>query len=375
MHNIVILGSGFAGLTAVKTLRQQGYRETITLISPRPVLFYYPSLIWVPAGLRTESDLTVPLEKFFKRFQVSYHQAHVTGLNIQMRKVQTDQGEIDFDHLIIATGARFIKKLPGIEHTFIPCESFAAMQAYTERFIALENGTLAFGFSTNPNEPGALRGGPIFEFLFGIDTLLRKQKRRHKFELVFFNPATEPGKRLGDRAVKALLAEMQKRNIHTFLGNKMKGFSEQAVHVEGQDIHSDLTLFMPGITGQTWVTHSGLPLSEGGLLKADAHCKIPNTQGIYVAGDTGSYPGPDWLPKQAHLADLQAKTAAKNLLAEQQGQTPKETFKTELICIVDTLDSGMLVYRDLKRTLLLPQFFFFNWAKRFFEWYYLRSYR
>ena len=375
MYNIVILGSGFAGLTAVKTLRQQGYQETITLVAPRPVLFYYPSLIWVPAGLRTESDLTVPLDKFFKRFQVSYHQGQVTGLDVQARQVHTNQGQVSFDALVIATGARFIKKLPGIEHIFIPCESFSAMQAYTERFIALENGTLTFGFSTNPNEPGALRGGPIFEFLFGIDTLLRKQKRRHKFELVFFSPTAEPGKRLGDKAVKALLAEMERREVHTSLGKKMKGFSEHTVHIEGQDLHSDLTLFMPGITGQTWITQAGLPLSEGGLLQADAHFKVPSTQGIYVAGDTGSYPGPDWLPKQAHLADLQAKTAAKNLLAERQGHPATHVFRSELICIVDTLDSGMLVYRDLKRTMLLPPFFFFNWAKRFFEWYYLRGYR
>jgi len=373
MHHIVVLGSGFAGLTAIKTLRKQGYQGLVTLISPRPFLFYYPSLIWVPAGLRTESDLTIPLAKFFQRYQVTYQPATVTGLDIQTNQVRTDHGEVKFDSLIIATGARFIKKLPGIEHVFIPCESFAVMQAYTERLAALEKGTLAFGFTTNPNEPSALRGGPIFEFLFGLDTLLRQQKRRHQFELVFFNPATDPGKRLGDKAVKALLTEMQKRHIRTYLGNKIKGFSDQTVHLEGSNLHSDLTLFMPGITGQEWVAQSGLPLSAGGLIKSDAYCRV--AKNIYVAGDTGSYPGPDWLPKQAHLADLQAQTAAKNLLAEQAGQPADHTFKTELICIVDTLDSGILVYRNSKHTWLLPQLFLFNWAKRFFEWYYLRSYR
>jgi sulfide:quinone oxidoreductase len=46
-----------------------------------------------------------------------------------------------------------------------------------------------------------------------------------------------------------------------------------------------------------------------------------------------------------------------------------------LICIVDTLDRGMLVYRDEKRALLLPSCRLFHWAKRFFEWQYLRPYR
>jgi NADH dehydrogenase FAD-containing subunit len=40
---------------------------------------------------------------------------------------------------------------------------------------------------------------------------------------------------------------------------------------------------------------------------------------VYVVGDSGSFPGPDWMPKQAHMADLQAAAAAENLLADLQG--------------------------------------------------------
>lgn len=375
MPQIVIIGSGFGGLTAIKTLRKQGCREPITLISPRPVLFYYPSLIWVPAGLRSETDLTIPLEKFFKRYDVQYHQGTVTGLEPNARQVQTDNGTVSFDYLIIASGGRFIKKLPGIEHVYTPCEGYEPTKAYSDCLANLDSGILAFGFGGNPKEPAAMRGGPIFEFLFGIDTMLRKQKRRDKFDFVFFSPAAEPGKRLGAGAVKALLGEMQKYNIRTHLGHKMKGFSADAVHTEGGDIQSDLTMFMPGMTGPAWATNSGLPLSEGGMIKGDAQCRVENFKGIYVVGDSASLPGPEWLPKQAHMADLQAVTAVKNLLAEQKGQVAKHEFKTELICIVDTLDKGMLVFRNPKRTMLMPKMRLFNWAKRLFEWHYLRAYR
>jgi sulfide:quinone oxidoreductase len=375
MPKIVIIGASFGGLTAVKTLRQQGWREPIILISPRPVLFYYPSLIWVPAGLRNETDLTVPLEKFFRRYQVQYHQGTVTSLDPNAKQIQTDQGTVNFDSLIIASGGRFLKKLPGIEHAYTPCEGYEATKTYSDRLAALSSGTLAFGFAGNPKEPVGVRGGPIFEFLFGIDTLLRQQRRRDKFELIFFSPAAEPGNRLGSGAVKALLAEMQKYQIRTHLGHKMKGFTAKTVQTEGGDISSDLTLFMPGMTGPAWAPASGLPLSAGGFIKADAQCRVLGVKGIYVVGDSGSHPGPDWLPKQAHMADLQAVTAVKNLLAEHQGQPVQQEFKTELICIVDTLNKGMLVYRSPKRTLLLPKTRLFNWAKRFFEWYYLRAYR
>jgi sulfide:quinone oxidoreductase len=376
MPPIVILGTGFAGLTAIKTLRKLGYRDAITVISPRPVLFYYPSLIWVPAGLRNEQDLTVPLDKFFKRYQVDYHQATVTGLKVAERKVDTNHGEVAFDSLLIATGARFLKKLPGIEHVYIPCEGYEPTKAYSDRLATLTGGTLAFGFSANPKEPSAMRGGSIFEFLFGVETLLRQQKRRKQFDIVFFNPATQPGKRLGERAVKQLMAQMNQLAIRTHLGHKITGFSAKKIHTEGGDIDSDLTMFMPGMTGPDWITaNTGLPLSEGGLLQADTQCRVIGLKGIYVAGDCGSYPGPEWLPKQAHLADLQGETAAKNLLAEKAGKAVEHTFTPELVCILDSLDKGILVYRNMKREVLTPNWRIFNWAKRWFERHYLRSYR
>jgi sulfide:quinone oxidoreductase len=96
---------------------------------------------------------------------------------------------------------------------------------------------------------------------------------------------------------------------------------------------------------------------------------------VYVAGDSGSFPGPDWMPKQAHMADLQARAAAQNLLAELRGQAPTKTFKVELICIVDANDTGMLVMRTEKHNLVLPAMRPFHWLKRGFEWLYLRRYR
>jgi len=375
MHNIVIMGSGFAGLTAIKTLRKQGYREQITLISPRPVLFYYPSLIWVPAGLRNEQDLTINIEKFLQRHEVKYYPGTVIGLDIQQRQVKTDNGLCDFDSLLIATGANFLKKMPGIEQIYVPCEGYKPVKAYSDRLAALEKGTLAFGFGANPKEPGAMRGGALFEFLFGIDTLLRRQKRRAQFELVFFSPAPQPGKRLGEKAVELLIAQMAKLNIKTHLGHKITGFEGHTIQTAGGEVHSDLTLFMPGLTGPSWVSGSELPLSEGGLIQADAQCRVDGLHGIYVAGDCGSYPGPDWLPKQAHMADFQAETAAKNLMAERANKPVEHTPKAELICIIDSLTKGTLVYRSSKRNIITPNSKIFHWAKMAFERHYLRGYR
>ena len=375
MTTITILGSGFAALTAARELRRNGVTAEITMISPRDELHYLPSVIWIPTHLRKGADLKIPLAHFFAEQKVRFVQASVTGLAEGGRVVLTDKGEHRNDHLIIATGGRFIRKLPGIEHALVPCEGIAVGEEIERRLDALAGGTIAIGFATNPAEQGAMRGGPMFEFLFIIDTLLRRQGRRDKFEIVFFNPAERPGARLGPKAVDGLLAEMAKRGIRSHLGHKMVRFEERKVVTEGGEIEADLILFMPGLTGPAWMANADLPSSPGGMIVADTKCRVEGRPNTWVVGDAGSFPGPDWMPKQAHQADLQSKAAAANIAAVTAGREPTTDFKAELICIVDTLDAGMLVFRNVKFNFVGPKMKVFHWLKRFFEGYYLRTFR
>jgi sulfide:quinone oxidoreductase len=376
MTRISVIGAGFGALTAVRKLRAADRKLTIDVIAPKPQLVYYPSTIWIPTGLREPGDVVVDLRAFFSRMRVDYHPASVTGLGDGGRTVVTDSGEaVPNDGLIIASGGRFLKKLPGIEHAITPCEGVDAAVRIRDRLAAMKGGTIAFGFAGNPKEPAAMRGGPVFEFMFGIDQHLRKRGDRDAFRLVFFTPAPQPGNRLGPKAVSGLMREMQRRGIETHLGQKLKGFEANKVMTEEVEFDADLILFMPGMTGNAWFDNTDLPRSEGGLLQANAYCQVVGQEKVYVAGDSGSFPGPDWLPKQAHMADLQAAAAVANLLGEFAGLQPHHTFKSELICIVDTRSSGILVRRTEKSSLVLPSTPLFHWAKRGFEWWYLRQYR
>ncbi len=375
MHKITVVGSGFAALTAVRSLRDSGLPLEIDLVSPSDQFIYLPGLIWVPSGLRKADDLRIPLQNFFRRMRVNHVAAQATGLKDSGRTLVTDRGEIANDGLIIASGGRFIKKLPGIGHAITPCEGIAAAEKIRDRLEAMDGGTIAIGFAGNPKEPSAMRGGPMFEFLFGIDRQLRKEGRRERFRLVFFTPAPKPGNRLGPKAVAGLMKEMAKRDIETHLGHKMKGFGDGKVMTEGGEFDADLILFMPGMTGNQWFDGTELPRSPGGLIQADAQCRVAGMEKVYVAGDSGSFPGPEWMPKQAHMADLQAKAAAANLAAELRGDEPDKTFKVELVCILDSNDSGMLVARSEKYNLMMPSMSILHWLKRMFEWWYLRQYR
>lgn len=371
--NITVAGAGFAALTGIKELRKQLPDAELTLVAPKAEFIYLPSLIWVPFGMRSGDDLRFDIQPLLKRLNVRFVQGSVTGISDDGRVLKTDNGEVENDALLISTGGRFIKKLPGIENAITICEGIDAAESMGEKINSLSQGTIALGFGGNPNEPSAMRGGPMFEILFGLDSWLRKQGKRDKIKLVFFNPAPQPGKRLGEKAVKGLLAEMKKRDINTHLGHKIQSFENNIVKTEGGEIAADLILFMPGMTGPAWVQDSPLPLSKGGFIKADKMAQVAEMERVYVAGDAGSYPGPDWMPKQAHMADLQAKTAAKNIKLNLAGKLATEKFKVELVCIVDTLDKGILVFRNESRAVVLPAMTPMHWAKSLFEKIYLRD--
>lgn len=375
MKRITIIGAGFAALSAARKLRQLDAEVEITLIAPKAELIFLPSLIWIPSGKRKAQDLRIPLERFLHDNRISFVAGEATGLENGGRTVLTNNGKVENDGLIIACGGRFIKKLPGIEHAILPCEGIAAAEKIRDRVSTLKQGNIALGFSGNPNEPAAMRGGPIFEFLFGLDTQLRREGRRGGISLTFFNPMPNPGNRLGARAVQRLMAEMDKRDIKKQLGHKLVGFEADKVKTEGGEFAADLIIFMPGMTGNAWFDQTSLPRSPGGLIKADAQCRVEGMPAVYVVGDSGSFPGPEWMPKQAHMADLQGETAAANLLTELGGKIPQLTFKVELLCIVDSLDAGMLVRRTPDNEMALPPLGLMHGAKSFFESWYLRKYR
>lgn len=379
-QKITIIGAGFAALTAVKEVRKHNKDVDITLISPKAEFIYLPSLIWIPSGKRTGDDLRIDLVAFFKKFNVNYHSGTVTTIQNGGRTVVTDSGDVSNDALLIASGGRFIKKLPGIEHAITICEGIEAAETMRDKIKAMDGGTIALGFGGNPKEPSAMRGGPMFELLFGLDTQLRQEKRRDKFKLVFFSPSKKPGARLGESAVEGILKEINKRGIETQLGSKMKSFEGDdangyTVKTEDGEFNTDLIIFMPGMTGPSFAAKTEMPLSPGGLIQSNMQCEIEGFEHCYVAGDAGSFPGPDWKPKQAHMADLQAVAAIKNMLDGLNGKAATHTFKYELICIIDSNNKGVLAFRNEKRTFVIPPLRLLHMGKKFFEWMYLRGYK
>ncbi|HIP81366.1 MAG TPA: NAD(P)/FAD-dependent oxidoreductase, partial [Leucothrix mucor] len=273
-QEITIIGAGFAALTAIKEIRKNNKSIGITLIAPKAEFIYLPSLIWIPSGQRKGDDLRINLAKFFTKNNVNFFAGTVTAIQDGGRTVVTDNGDVKNDALLIASGGRFIKKLPGIENAITICEGIDAAEKMRNKIKSMDGGTISLGFGGNPKEPSAMRGGPMFELLFGLDTQLRQERRRDKFKIVFFSPAKKPGARLGESAVKGILNEMKKRNIETHLGHKMKGFTANKITTEGGEIDTDLIIFMPGMTGPSFAPNTEMPLSPGGLIQSNMLCEV-----------------------------------------------------------------------------------------------------
>ncbi len=355
MARVTVIGSGFGGLATVRALRRRIPGAMITVIAPRQEFIYYPSLVGVPVGDRDASDVRIPLDDFIERYDVTFVTASVTGLAHRGRTVVTDDGAIDNDVLIIASGAESLRTLPGLEHTLAICDGVEAAQEIRDRIEGQRRGTIAFGFAGNPVEPQAVRGGPVFELLFSIDTYLRREGRRDAFDLVFVNSSLEPGNRLGPRAVSGVMKEMESRAIRAHLGHKILGFAADRVITDDGDLMADLILFVPGMSGPRWARESEMVLSPGGFIRADQSCRVFAHPGVFVVGDAGAYEGTaDWMPKQGHAAELEAATTAVNVAHFLAGEPPTATFRQELICIIDTLDSGIMVYRSPRFAGALP---------------------
>ena len=138
----------------------------------------------------------------------------------------------------------------------------------------------------------------MFEFLFGIDEQLRREGRRDRFQLVFFNPATEPGNRLGSKAMQHLLSQMRARGITTYLGHKMQRFAANKVVTEGSEFAADLILFMPGMTGNALAGPDRSTAFCPADWSADAQCRVPGRSRVYVVGDCGSFPARTGCPSR-----------------------------------------------------------------------------
>lgn len=106
IRDIVVVGSGIAGLTACDTLRAEGFDGRITVIGDEPVAPYSrPALS--KAMLRDQDDLTSHLLPAATHGAIERRGIAAVGLDVDRQRVRLADGdEVPYDALVISTGTR-----------------------------------------------------------------------------------------------------------------------------------------------------------------------------------------------------------------------------------------------------------------------------
>ena len=374
--HIVILGGGFAGVEAAIRMRKWGY--PVTLVSDRDYLFIYPTSIWVPVGKKDFEEVCMPLDSLAKKYGFELVIDNFRSLDTRQKKVLFEDRELLYDFLILAIGMGKMKP-KGIENTLSICGQPEESITIREKLEALANkgsGKIAIGFGGNPKDKSAVRGGPAFELLFNFSNFLKKKKVRDKFEITFFAPMAEPGKRMGPKALSRMPSFFKRYDIKSRTGTKIKEFQTDGVLFEdGSKLESDLILFIPGGNGHPAIKDSGLPLNDAGFVKIDDHCKVDGFDDIYAVGDVAALGGPDWAAKQGHTAEVMAQVAAYNIDQSVKGSSKRKGYQHHLniICVMDSGDGAAFVYRKNDKSMMIPMPIVGHWMKKGWGFYFKNS--
>jgi len=368
MKKVLILGGGFAGLQTAIELQKSG-KFKVTLVSDRDYLYLYPISIWVPVRIKEFSDVKVPLAKIKEKYPFEVIIDSVKEIHAADHRVVCEAQTLNYDYLVIAFGADKMKH-KGIENTLSICgkpEVSLAIRDEVDALIHKGNGKIAIGFGGNPKDKSAVRGGPAFELMFNIHNLLKKKKIRQNFELTFFAPMEEPGARMGQNALPMLNKMFDQYQIGKRFGKKITEFERGSVVFEdGSKLEADLTLFIPASSGHHVLQSSDLPLTEAGFIQIDTYCQVRGFQDVYAIGDISAMEGPEWIAKQGHVAELMGRNAAHNIIATETGSSHKKHYheSPNILCVMDTGNGAAFVFRNTKKSFIIPMPFIGHWMKR-----------
>lgn len=384
MIKIVILGGSFGGLTSAFELKRLlGNKADITLLCNQDKFVFVPSLPWLSMGWRMPEDITLPLERILTPKGIKFIQEGATGVDADSSKVITASREIPYDYLIIATG-------PDLAFSAVP--GLGPEGGYTECIFELDQALRTrkawerFLENPGPIVVGAVQGvscfGPAYEYVFEVDTELRRRNMRHKVPITFVT--SEPylghfgigGLRTSRRMMEDEFAD---REIKVIANQAVEEFTPDEVRLkDGIKLPFRLAMFAPPMTGVKAVFHLGNPK---GFIPVDANYRHKNYKNIFSVGvaiaiaPPEQTPVPTGVPKTGYMTEHMAKDAAMAIASEINGRPLPETEPVGAICIMDMGNKAALMKAfpvlPPRRVAEIKRGIRYKWAKQVFEKYFL----
>ena len=331
----MVLGSGFGGLWAAKTLADGPVN--VTLIDRHNYHTFFPLLYQVGAAELEPEDIAQPLRKiFWKKPNVRFYMGEVQDLDLSSRVVRTADHEIPYDYLVIALGSKpNFYGIPG-----------AAEYAFTLK--SLEQGVVLRNQILTCFERGACEadlqiretwltftvvgGGPTgVEFAGALMELIHGSLSKDFPDLDLSQAQVmllEASDHLLDGMPKELSDYAQKRL--TKMGVEVR-LNSQVVKITPQEVLlKDGTRIASGTVVWTAGVHGNIPGDEWGLatnghnqVKVLPSLQVPDHPEVYVLGDlAGIQQDGQPLPMVAQMGIQTGTTAGRNILRQGAGQPP-----------------------------------------------------
>jgi NADH dehydrogenase len=336
--HVVIVGGGFAGLNAAKTLR--GAQVDVTVIDRHNHHVFQPLLYQVATAALSPGDIASPI-RWILRHQKNVRVLLATVISVDPRdKVLTldDGSRVPFDYLILA---------PGATHSYFGHDEWAArapgLKTLDDALAMRRQMLLAFEEAEREQDPTRRRhlltfiligGGPTGVELAGALAEIARHTLREEFDtidpesarivLIEAGPAILPSfpESLRASARRAL----RKLGVELWENAKVTGISDESVTVGGDEVRAHTIIWAAGVAGSPLGQSLGVPLDRVGRVILNADLSVPHYPDIFVAGDLAGFTHQDGkqLPGVAQVAKQQGTHAARNIrrrLANEQTAT------------------------------------------------------
>jgi NADH dehydrogenase len=334
--HVVIVGSGFGGLEAAKKLARGNVR--VTVIDRTNYHLFQPLLYQVATAALSPADIAAPVRGVLSKFEnVDVILAEVQSIDVNARKVKMVDGELGYDYLILATGAR---------HSYFghpEWERLAPGLKSLEDAVEIRRRILlAFEYAEKISDEAARKAAMTFVIIGGGPTgvemagaiaeiaryTLAKDFRhidpsQARVILVEGEPkvlASFP-EDLRDSAMKQL-ADL---GIEVRTGVHASNLSEEGLQVGNEFIPCRVKIWAAG-NNASFVGHGlGVPIDRVGRVIVNKDLTIPNHPEVQVIGDLAnfSHQTGEPLPGVSPVAMQQGRHAARNVLWMIDGLKPQ----------------------------------------------------
>jgi sulfide:quinone oxidoreductase len=325
---IVVLGGGTGGTVLANKLASKldGNAE-VTLVDETGIHVYKPVWLYVAFGKADPSEATRPLGDLLDP-EVQLRTGRATAIDTARKRLTIDgHGSLDYDYLVVATGARLVPdRIPGLSEYAHDFYSADGAERLRDALAAFDGGRVVLSVAGMPHMCPA---APV-EFTLMVEEWLRD--REVEAEVVCTVPTDRSHKLppVADWADERFDA----RDIETHTEFTVERVDEATLYAaDGRNVDYELLVTIPPHAGVDLVTNAGL--GDDGWVETDPRTlEATRADDVYAIGDTTDIER----PMAGSVAHYQAGVVADRIAARVRGHTPTETYDGKVLCF---LEAGM----------------------------------